>query len=149
MRTLTIALLSTVLLLGPAFASDEVDAMKTVNQLIESFNSGDLKAALNSCAPQSVIIDEFPPFVWQGATGCADWLKDFDAFAKKNGITGAKVVLGRANIDVAEGRAYIVTPAHFTFRQRGKRMSEQGSIVTTLQNIENSWRVTGWAWAKR
>ena len=149
MQKFSIALFSALLLLGPASASDEVDAMRTVRQVIDSFNKGELKTALESCAPQAAIIDEFPPYVWQGTTGCVDWLRDFEAYAEKNGITGAKVVLGKAHIDVSEGRAFIVTPAHFTFRQNGKRMSEQGSIMATLQNIADGWRITGWVWAKR
>ena len=149
MHKITAALFSTMLLLGSASASDELDVIRTVRQFIDFFNKGDLKAALNTCAAQSAIIDEFPPYVWQGATGCADWLRDFDAYAKKNGITNPTAILGKAHVDVVEGRAYTATPARFTFRKNGKRFSEQGSIVAVLQNGPNSWRITGWAWAKK
>jgi hypothetical protein len=149
MHKITAALFSTLLLLGSASASDELDVIRTVRQFIDSFNKGDLKAALNTCAGQSAIIDEFPPYAWQGTTGCADWLRDFDAYAKKNGITNPTAVLGRSHVDVTEGRAYMVTPTRFTFKKNGKRFSEQGLIVTVLQNGANSWRITGWAWAKQ
>jgi len=149
MHKIIAALFSTLLLLGSASASDELDVIRTVRQFIDSFNKGDLKAALNTCAGQSAIIDEFPPYAWQGPTGCADWLRDFDAYAKKNGITNPTAVLGRSHVDVTEGRAYMVTPTRFTFKKNGKRFSEQGLIVTVLQNSANTWRITGWAWAKQ
>ena len=149
MHKITAALFSTMLLLGSASASDELDVIRTVRQFIDFFNKGDLKAALNTCAAQSAIIDEFPPYVWQGSTGCADWLRDFEAYAKKNGITNPTAILGKAHVDVVEGRAYTATPARFTFRKNGKRFSEQGSIVAVLQYGSNSWRITGWAWAKK
>jgi hypothetical protein len=149
MHKITAVLFSTLLLLGSASASDELDVVRTVRQFIDSFNKGDLKAALNTCAAQSAIIDEFPPYAWQGTMGCADWLRDFDAYAKKNGITNPKAILGRSHVDVTEGSAYTVTPTRFTFKKNGKRSSEQGLIVAVLQNTSNSWRITSWAWAKQ
>ena len=151
MRRITAALFLTVLMVGSAVAaSDELDVIRKVREFFDSFNKGELKSALEICATQSAIIDEFPPYVWQGATGCADWAKDFDAYATRKGITDAKVTLGRAHIEVAENRAYVVVPAQFAFKQKGKRLTESGSILTvTLQNDVNGWRITGWAWAKR
>jgi len=149
MRKITATIFATALLLGQASASDELDVTRTIRQFIDSFNKGDAKSVLDVCASQTAIVDEFPPYVWQGVTGCADWLKDFDAFANKNAITEPKLILGRTRVDVAEGRAYTVTTARFFFRQNGKRQSEQGIFVTALQNAANGWRITGWAWAKQ
>ena len=81
--------------------------------------------------------------------GVCRLVKRFDAYAKKNGITNPVAILGRAHVDVTEGHAYMVAPARFTFKKNGKRFSEQGLIVTVLQNGSNSWRIAGWAWAKK
>ncbi|HEX3342063.1 MAG TPA: hypothetical protein VHT68_23160 [Pseudolabrys sp.] len=59
MRKITAALFSTLLLLGSASASDELDVIRTVRQFLDCFNKGDLKVALNTCAALSAIIDEF------------------------------------------------------------------------------------------
>jgi len=150
MHKIAAALFSASLMVGPASASDDIDVIRTVRRFFDSFNNGDLKSALDICAAQSAIVDEFPPYLWQGATGCADWSKDFDAHAKKNGITDPKVTLGRAHINVTENRAYVVVSANFSFKQNGKRVAAQGSVLTVvLQKDANSWRITGWAWAKR
>jgi hypothetical protein len=40
--------------------------------------------------------------------------------------------------------------AYLTLKQKGKRVSEREPILTvTLQKSADSWRITGWAWAKR
>ena len=79
----------------PAAASESADVVKVVHQFIDAFNKGDTKGVLATCAPQAAIIDEFAPYVWAGPTACADWAKDFDADAGKNGITDAKVTVGK------------------------------------------------------
>jgi ketosteroid isomerase-like protein len=135
---------------GPAAASDKTDVMAVVNQFLDGFNKGDTKAALATCAPQTAIIDEFAPYVWQGVTACSDWAADFDADAKKNGITEPKVVAGKPrHVDVVGDRAYVVMPADFKFKLKGKATAEKGSTFTlTLQKLAAGWRITGWAWAK-
>ena len=124
--------------------------MAVVRQYADAFNKGDVKTALDFCAAQSAIIDEFPPFLWQGATGCADWANDFDAYSKKNGITEPKVYVGGPkHLEVMGDHAYVVVPSNFYFKQNGKRIAEHGSIWTVaLQKVADKWRITGWAWAK-
>jgi ketosteroid isomerase-like protein len=104
-----------------------------------------------ACANQSTIIDEFPPYLWQGATACADWSNDFDVFREKNGIVDPKITLGLGQyIDVMGDRAYVVVQAHLTFKQNGKRVSERDPLLTvSLQKIADTWRIAGWAWSKR
>ncbi len=75
----------------PPQLPDKIAIMRPVRQFVDSFNRSDLKTA---CAAQSAIIDEFPPYLWQGATACADWSNDFDAFREKNGIVDPKNNIG-------------------------------------------------------
>ena len=151
MHKVIAALFAVAFMAGSASASETLDVMRTVWQFVGSFNKGDVKTALGDCAAQSSIIDEFPPYSWQGATGCADWSNDFDAYIKKNGMTDPKVTLGLLrHVDVSGDRAYVVVPANFTFKKNGKRINERSSIWTlALQKVADSWRITGWAWAKR
>jgi len=129
-------------------ASDTMDVMRPVRQFVDSFNRGDLKAA---CVAQSAIIDEFPPYLWQGATACADWSKDFDAYREKNGIIDPKITLGLGQrVNVTGDRAYVVVRAHLTFKHKGKRVSQSDPILTvSLQKLADSWRITAWAWSTR
>ena len=124
--------------------------MATVQNFVAAFNKGDTKAAAAVCAEQTSIIDEFPPYEWHGIGACAKWMGEYDADAKKNGITDGVVTLGKpSHVDVTVDRAYVVVPANYTYQQKGAAVSETGSILSiALQKVPAGWRMTGWAWAK-
>jgi ketosteroid isomerase-like protein len=146
---MAVCLFAAAVMAGSAFASDKTDVMRPVFQFVDAFNRDDLKSALGDCPAQSAIIDEFPPYLWQGATACADWSNDFNAYRQRNHITNPKITLGLVSyVDITGDRAYVVIPAHLTFKQNGKRVTERNPTLTlTLQKIADSWRIAGWAWA--
>jgi ketosteroid isomerase-like protein len=150
MHKILVALALTFLTAGPAAASDQTDVMVPVHQFIDGFNKGDTKAAVATCADEVSIIDEFAPFEWHGAGACSKWANDFDADSKKNGITDAVVTLGKPlHIDVVGDRAYVVAPADFVFKVKGKPTKETSATMTlTLHKGAAGWRITGWAWSK-
>jgi ketosteroid isomerase-like protein len=125
--------------------------MAAVRQFIDAFNTGDVKAVLAACTAQASIIDEFPPYSWQGPAACSDWMNDFDANSKKEKITDPIVTLGKArHVDVIEDRAYVVVAANYNFKKNGKPVAETGSTFTlALQKVAAGWRFTGWAWSKQ
>ena len=150
MHKTLIVLAMAFLLAGQILASDNTDVMTTVNQFVDSFNKGDTKAAVATCADQTSIIDEFPPHEWHGTGACSAWMNDYDADAKKNGITDGVVTLSPArHVDVTADHAYVVIPANYAFKQNGKPTKEIGSILTiALAKGDSGWRITAWSWAK-
>jgi len=154
MRPIRFAGLVAVLVItvaAPATAqAGRADVMALVRQFIDGFNKGDVKSALAACADQASIIDEFPPYEWHGPGACAKWANDYDADAKKNGVTDGTVTLGTPkHVDVAGDRAYVVVPADYAYKMKGKAMKETGSTFTlVMQKSAAGWRLTGWAWAK-
>jgi ketosteroid isomerase-like protein len=136
---------------GPAAASDQTDAMATVRQFIDGFNKGDVKSAVAACASPVSIVDDFPPYAWQGPTACADWAADFEATAKNEGITDPVVTLQKPRlVDVVGDRAYVVVPASYDYKAKGKKVKESGATFTVaLQKLPAGWRITGWAWSKK
>jgi len=150
MNRMLIALVMAVAAAGPSLASEESDVMVPVHQFVDSFNKGDTKTAAAACADQTSIIDEFPPHEWHGAGACSTWMNDFDADAKKNGITDGMVTLSKPrHIDISGDRAYVVVPANYTYKKKGKPAKEIGSMLTiALQKGATGWRMTGWAWTK-
>ena len=145
-----VAAFAVALVVTPAAASDQTDAMAVVHRFIDALDKGDIKTACSTLATPSSIIDEFPPYGWQGATACTDWATDFDAFNKKNGITDPAVTLGKPrHVDITGDRAYAVIPATYTYKQKGKKLTESGSLLTAaLQKSGAGWVITGWAWSK-
>lgn len=134
---------------NPAVATEQTDVMVPVHQFVDGFNKGDVNSALASCAEQTSIIDEFPPHEWHGAGACAKWASDYDANARKEGITDGVVTLGKPrHVDVSGDRAYVVVPANYTFKQKGKAKKETSAVMAlSLQKVAAGWRITGWSWA--
>ena len=136
---------------GLAAASEQTNVMAPVHQFMDGFNKGDVKTALAACADQTSIIDEFAPFYWEGAGGCSAWAQAYEADTKKNGVTEGHVTLSKAtHVDIAGNRAYIVLPASYRFKQRGKPVNEMGSTFTVVVTKGAAgWRITAWTWTKR
>ena len=129
--------------------SAQTAVLATVNQFVDGFNKGDTKMALAACADQTSIIDDFPPHEWHGTGACAKWMSDFDADAKKNGDTDGMVkLLKPSHVDITGARAYLVIPANFNFKQKGKPVSELGIMALALQKNPAGWEITGCAWTK-
>jgi SnoaL-like protein len=151
MQRILVALAVALLAAAPAAATEKTDVMVPLHQFVEGFNKGDIKTALAQCAEQTSIVDEFPPHEWHGAGACSTWANDFDADAKKKGITDGAVTLGKPrHVDISADRAYVVVPANYTFKQQGKPMKEMGSTLTVaLQKGAGGWRITGWTWTKK
>jgi ketosteroid isomerase-like protein len=148
MRTIIIALAVAVLASGSAAASDETDVMAVVHKWSDAFNRGDSKTGVATCTEHAVIIDDFPPHVWQGSGTCFKWFEDFGAFAAKSEITDSKVSLGKArHLNVESGYAYLVSPTTYTYNKSGKPTKDTGMVTMTLHKTDAGWRITGWAWA--
>jgi len=148
-RITALAALVTLLAL-PAAAQDSASAMAAVTKFVDSFNKGDEKAVIASCAERTAIVDEFMPHLWDGEGGCAKWVKAFDADAAKNGITDAVVTLHDPwHVDVSENIAYVVAPVDYDFKQKGQPVKETNSVLTIVLRKEKAgWRITAWTWAK-
>jgi hypothetical protein len=146
---LATGILAALVLSAPAFADDGKDVMATVNRFVDGFNKGDAGASA-ACADETSILDEFPPHEWHGPGACAKWMSDYDADAKKNGITDGVVTLGTPkHLDIASDRAYVVIPSTYAFKMKGKPVKETGAAFTfALRKGEAGWRITGWSWAK-
>lgn len=141
--------LAIMVTVGSAAASDKTDVMATVNQFNDGINKGDVKTAVAACANPTFIVDEIPPYAWQGATACSDWATDFEADSKKKGITDPFVTLGKPrHVNVTGDRAYVVVPADYKYKLKGKPAAQKGSLLTVaLQKGADGWRITGWAWS--
>jgi ketosteroid isomerase-like protein len=131
-------------------ATPNAEVMAPINQFCDGLNKGDVKSAVAACADDMCIIDDIAPHEWHGAGACSKWLAEFDADAKKHGITDTRVTLKKPlHVDVTGERAYVVIPALYTYKQNGKRVKEKGQLTIALQKTDSGWRIGGWAWAKQ
>ncbi len=150
MRRIFLALALVALATGSAAASDKTDVMAVVNQFTDSFNNGDTKGYLATCSDQTSVLDEFPPYEWHGAGACAAWSADFEADAKKNGITEGKVKLHSPwTVDISGTLAYVVVPADYSYKMHGKPIKETASVLAVvLKKGPSGWRIAASSWSK-
>ena len=62
---------------GTAVASDRDNIMAVLNQ----WNDTDVAKGVAACADDASVMDDIPPYEWHCAGACANWAKDYDAFA--------------------------------------------------------------------
>ena len=151
MRKTLAALTLAVLGLGSgAAAQQNTEPFAVVQRFIDSYNKGDDKAVIATCADQASIIDEFPPYEWHGAGACAGWVASYAKDAAMNGIFGGVVTLGKPrHVDVTGDRAYIVVSADYAYKHKAEPIKETGSTLSVaLQKGAGGWKIIAWTWAK-
>jgi ketosteroid isomerase-like protein len=149
LAVLALALMTQAPSVAAQQTAEQKAALAVVNQFIDGFNKGDVPAALATCAEQTSIIDEIPPFEWSGAGACGKWAADYDADAKKKGITAGAVTMGTPRHNVISGdRAYLVIPTSYDVTQNGKPVKQTGAVMAvTLRKGAAGWKITAWSWS--
>ena len=124
------------------------EPIAAVRQFIDSFNKGDVKAAEATHAADVTIIDEVPPYHWQGPGAFKSWLADLTKHDAANGVTNGNMKLGSpVREEVSGDRAYVVMATEYTFKQKGVTMREPSQTTFVLKKDGNGWRITGWTFA--
>jgi hypothetical protein len=128
-----------------AHAADTAAMMKTINAFIDASLAGKPLASL--LAPVPSIIDEVPPYHWTGPGAGKAWLAAVGAWAKANEVTEFNVKLGTpTRVEQTGPHGYVVTPATFTFKQKGRAEREEAMMVFALDNTRSGWRIASLAW---
>jgi hypothetical protein len=144
MRRILISLAITALAATPAVASEEQNVMAVVRQWTGLFNKDTATSALATCADETSIIDDIPPYVWHGSGACSSWLNVLNAESQKSAVTDlSSTLLKPRHVLVTADRAYVVVPINFTFKLDDKVTNETGSLLTVaLQKVPAGWRIT-------
>lgn len=129
-----------------AAANPAVEA--PIHQFIDAFDKGDMKTAGAAFLPSVTIIDEIPPFYWQGAGAFAGWGGDLMKASKAGGMSDESVTLGKVTDEIVAGdNAYVVIEATFAFKQKGVAIREPAHMSYALKKTAAGWKIAGWAWS--
>lgn len=132
-----------------AGAAEDKSATVPIHAFIDGFDKGDMKAALATFASGDIaIIDEAAPFHWFGPTAPAAWAADLAKSDAAEGRTEGNVKLGApTRNEVSGGTAYVVVPAHYTFKMHGTPMVEEGRMTFALTGKAKAWKIAAWSWS--
>lgn len=138
-----------LLSLGGAKAFAQADLTKPIKQMIDGFNSNDVKAVVAAYASGDIsITDEVPPFHWSGTKANDEWLAALEKHDKAAGISDGKVKFGSVVHSETEGdAAYVVTAVSYAFQQKGKTMTESARMTFVLHKEGGAWKIAGWVWS--
>jgi hypothetical protein len=148
MKKTLLALIAFVLLGLPAVAATPGDVMTPIKQFRDGFNTGDTKTAYAAYAPGSItIVDEFAPHRWVGVNAAHEWAATYDKHAAATGVTDGVVKYDAPTRSVVDGdTAYVIVPGHYTYKEHGKAMAEEGQFAFGLKAETAGWKIQGWTW---
>lgn len=132
---------------GPLIASDKADVLAVMQHWVDSFNKDDSASALATCADDSTIIDDVPPYAWHGAGACKAWYNDLSAFLKKNDVVFDHTTVDKVrNFQITGDHAYAVVSATFNTKVKDAPQSEKGIWTFAMKKGDHGWQIAGWTW---
>lgn len=143
LASVVVAVACTLFSIGASAQSDAraTDAKAMIEKWISDFNAGDFESFISACAPQTAVVDGFPPYAW---LTCADWIGDYQANNEALQATHGSLEIDKSIYEEFNGdHAYLIYPATFSDTQQGKPVIYKGTWTITLEAQGNGWTVTG------
>lgn len=126
------------------------EVLQPVRQFVANMNAGNLETAFTACGEDMSILDNVPPFAWQGKDACQRWADALNANSATQGISDLIFELGEPAVLHADlERAYAVLPARYTFQQNGSADVGKGTLTVALRNTTSGWQMTAFSFAEQ
>jgi len=124
------------------------DVMAVVSVAIKAVNTFDIRAVADLYTPNAVIVDNEPPYSWNGPTAGVQWINAVEKLCQFSSITKLKGVIDPVNVyQVSADDCYIVVPVHFTYVLPGKQgFSDQGAFAFALRWVNGKWLIKSQVW---
>ena len=97
------------------------------------------------------IIDNTPPYRFQGPHAVEDWIEAYRN-SRPKGSEDAKTslhLLQPQSVEIKSTHAYIAVPADWRVEQNGQSEVSHGMITAILDEEDQHWRVAAWVWTPR
>jgi ketosteroid isomerase-like protein len=151
LRKSLILLCLSVASLGSAFASDATDIMSIVQQTVDASNKNDVKALLSNFAPSLIVVEDTPPYLFQGKAEevLANEDKALSADSRSQGITEFSIKLSTAKfIRVSGTGAYVVIPGVYSVHQNNQLVKQRAVVTVVLEKLKERWLIDTWIWSR-
>ena len=128
-----------------------MDASATIThfvvEFVEEVNSGKIQAALARFSDNAAIIEDIPPFKWQGPDAGSQWLSAMVANAERLGVTSVAMELGDARRIEMDGQsAYAIFAGTVQLKRTCGSLQERGLLTFTFDGSRQGWLITGLTW---
>jgi ketosteroid isomerase-like protein len=141
--------LALVLVAAPARASDTSDAIAFIHKFVDAGNGTDREAWAALCAPDAIIVDHVPPYVFSGPKACQDNWDAEGVWVERNKIVVASYAKldDPTFVDIAGDRVYAVFPATASLTRDGQKQTERAVWTFVLSRAGQGWRVSAVSWS--
>lgn len=122
--------------------------MVPVGALVRFMASGD-EAQLDGVFSADVaIVENFPPFLFEGPGAADRWRQGFLDHARRNELADLEASFGPEQDFRQEGDlAYVSLPTRWTGKSHGEPFAETGGWGFVLVLEDGAWRVRAYGWA--
>src|SRR5579863_7862692 len=122
---------------------EDAEIKKTALQFIETFNKNDMKSMEAMCIEDAVIVDDTPPYIWQGAGACTRFADAWQAARVSMGLIRAHwETLDGWTIEVDGPRAYVAIPVRLELQFKpGRSRSSTNSSGRPVKNDAPIWTI--------
>ncbi len=128
--------------------SERADVRTVVASMVDAVNRGDLAAATAAFTAEPVIVEDIPPFRWQGRSAVADWLAAMGDTALQLGVITVIMELGRqGRTEIAADRAYALFSGHLHMSLPGGELAANGQLTFVLEHGTSRWLIDTLVWS--
>jgi hypothetical protein len=122
--------------------------MIPVQALVRFMASGEARHLDGVFCGRTTIVENFPPFLFEGPHAAGRWREGFAEHALRHGLEDLQASFGPAQ-DVRRegGLAYFALPTRWTGRSHGRPFEETGGWGFVLALEEGAWRIRAYGWA--
>ena len=123
------------------------DITGSIDRFVNAVNEGDYVGALEHFTPDATIVEDIPPYRWQGPQAGAQWMAAMGENAARSGMTGIAMQLGEATrVEIDAGNAYAVYSALLILSGNGPPLQAVGCLIFSLRRAEAGWLINTLAW---
>jgi hypothetical protein len=111
--------------------------------------SGEEEGLTDVFAPgRAVILENFPPYLFQGPDAVIRWREGFKAHAKLLDLDALEFEIGHPHdFAQSEDRVFFTLPVRWTGFSLGRPFDERGGWTFVLTRVLGRWRILSYAWA--
>jgi hypothetical protein len=135
---------------GDTSEQDKAAAFSVMQAIAATWNSGH-GFATDSFESSLTIVDNTPPFLFQGPHAVDAWIEAYrDQLPKSSKDAKTSLHLAKPQtVEIKGTHAYIAVPAEWRVEQNGHSEVSQGTITAILNRSDEQWRVAAWTWTPR
>ena len=121
--------------------------MLAVHRFVEAFDDDDVALMQATCADETSVVDDFPPYQWTGPAATTRWYRDMAAMAGKYGMSDWSVTVAEPRqLMVSDGLAYVVVPVAARWLEGGTPADRTGFFTAALRELADEWRISAFTW---